>query len=334
VLKYSDLQQLRHFLYAKRRPLPKSAEEIIASDLYKAWWFYDAELFPGVVREGIFPKTMPLPARMLLRNCDLSNCDCLDIGSMEGLIPILMRKQGAREVLATDFNYHCYQKLLALASAHQADIRFKKVGLLYDLNRKIPDRRLRGFDVINVSGVLYHVFSPMHVLAGLRPLLKKNGIMIISTNVIDRDDCSMEFNESGKMQEEPNTFWYMSIHMLDYMIRYFQLLPLDYVLYKYPPSDAVRHAEGFDVYYLGVACRATTDRGAQFNDEWLSRSLTTSWEYRLCDQAMLEAQATSTVDYRGERGAVDLAQEIAREPPLQTAPTRRDTHCLLLEDPS
>src|SRR5207237_67553 len=84
-----------------------------------------------------------------------------------------------------------------------------------------------GFDLINLSGVLYHVFSPLHVLAGLRPALKKGGLMIVSTNVINRDDYSMEFNNSGKLQKEANTFWYLSIRMFDYMLRYFQLVPID-----------------------------------------------------------------------------------------------------------
>lgn len=86
-----DMRQLRHFLLAKRHPLPKSPEQAVASDLYKSWWFYDAEIFPGVIKDGIFPKAMPLPARMMLRKCELGNSECLDIGSMEGLIPILTR---------------------------------------------------------------------------------------------------------------------------------------------------------------------------------------------------------------------------------------------------
>ena len=85
---------------------------------------------------------------------------------------------------------------------HKVDYGFKRIGLLYDLAKKLHNPSQRGFDLINLSGVLYHVFSPFHVLAGLRPFLKKNGLMIITTNVINRDDWSMEFNNSGNLQSE------------------------------------------------------------------------------------------------------------------------------------
>lgn len=317
---------------ANRRQLPRTADEARAEDLYNAWWFYDVELFPGVVRKGIFPKDLPLPARMLLRNCNLQGSDCLDIGSMEGLIPILMRKGGARSVLATDFSYHCYEKMLMLMKVHNVDFDFKKIGLLYELSKKIPDQKYQGFDLINVSGVLYHVFSPMHVIAGLRPLLKKNGLMIVSTNVINRDDVSMEFNDKGKLQKEPNTFWYMSIGMMDYMLKYFQLKPIDYVYYKHSAADTVRFARGYDAGYLGVICRAVSDHGKGSNDPWLKNSIEQSWEYGLCDQKMLDSQPVSNMAYRGETSNFDLVQRLKERPPIEAAAAVEDTHLLRLAD--
>jgi 2-polyprenyl-3-methyl-5-hydroxy-6-metoxy-1,4-benzoquinol methylase len=326
------LHDVLQVLYAKLVSAPQSSDATRASHLFNQWWYYDAELFPGIIRDGIYPRSTPLLPRILLRKCNLSQCDCLDIGSMEGLIPILMKKQGACEVVATDFSYDCYGKLRALATIHNVDVKFRKIGLLYELAKKLSDRHLPGFDMINVSGVLYHVFSPMHVLAGVRPLLKKNGLIIVSTNVVDRDDCSMEFNEAGALQREANTFWYMSPRMLNYMLKYFQLSPIDCLYYKYPRTDEVRFSKSREAGYLCVVCRAVTDRGAQFNDEWLSRSLAGSWEYRLCDQAVLERQATSAISYQGERGPIDVAQEIARRAPLEAAPTRQDSHCLFIAD--
>jgi 2-polyprenyl-3-methyl-5-hydroxy-6-metoxy-1,4-benzoquinol methylase len=331
MLNFNNLQ----FSYrwrANRRQLPRTAEEARASDLYKAWWFYDVEMFPGVVRDGIFPKDLPLPARMLMRNCNLQGADCLDIGSMEGLIPILMSKGGARGVLATDFSYHCYDKMLMLMKAHNVDFDFKKIGLLYDLSNKIPDRRYSGFDLINVSGVLYHVFSPFHVIAGLRPLLKKNGLMIVSTNIINRDDVSMEFNDRGKLQTEPNTFWYMSIQMMEYMLKYFQLKPIDYVYYRHSAADTVRFAKGYDAGYLGIICRATSDHGESFNDPWLTDSILQSWEYKLCDQEMIDSQPVSNITYKGETAGFDLLRSVNERPSVVSAAAVEDTHLLRLAD--
>ena len=323
---------LYQFLRSKLRRPPRTADEATNSSFFKTWWFYGVELFPGVIRKGNFPDTMPLPARMLLRNCRLQGMDCLDIGSMEGLIPILMRKQGARSAVATDFNFHCYWKLAALAESHGVDVRFQRIGLLYDLSKKIHGVNSKGFDLINLSGVLYHVFSPLHVLAGLRPLLKKNGLLIVSTNVVERPDYTMEFNNSGRIQSEPNTFWYLSIPMLDYMLRYFQLAPIDCVYYKYPKEDQVRFASNLEAGYIGVVCRAIGDRGAQFGDRWLSTSINEAWEYLLCDQRMLERQAISNIGYTREHGQVSLSDFVGKHGSMGPARDSRDTHLLRLAD--
>jgi SAM-dependent methyltransferase len=74
--------------------------------------------------------------------------------------------------------------MAAVKHYYDVDFAFKELGLMYHLYNKFPSQ---GFDLINVSGLLYHVFSPLMVLSGIRPLLKKNGLIIVSTNVIYDD---------------------------------------------------------------------------------------------------------------------------------------------------
>src|SRR5436190_21309625 len=150
--------------------------------------------------------------RMLTRNVAVGGMECLDVGTMEGLIPTLLRRRGAGRVLAIDAVPHCERKLQAVASAYGVTFEFRTVGLMYDMHRKLADRG--GFDFINFSGVNYHVFSPMHCIAGLRPLLRRNGLMVIGTNVVNRGGYSMEFNDRGRLQAEANTFWYHSVPMM------------------------------------------------------------------------------------------------------------------------
>lgn len=323
---------LYNFIRAKTRKYPQSREEMLQWKHFTTFWYYDMELLPDVITRGQFPETMPLLPRMLLRNCNLKGADCLDIGSMEGLVPVLMCRQGAQRVLATDFNFHAYGKMSAVMKYYGVDFSFKRIDLLYDLAKKIASPKWPGFDLINLSGVLYHVFSPFHVLAGLRPLLKKDGLMIVSTNVINRDDFSMEFNDHGKLQTELNTFWYLSIKMFDYMLRYFQLVPIDCLYYKYPLKDDVRYAKDFDAGYLSVVCRAVSDRGTAFNDKWLNRSINESWEYLLCNQKMMDAQSSSDINYRAGNGAIDLSKHLRQSKPLEAAPHPHDTHLLRLAD--
>lgn len=316
----------------KVRKFPKSSEEMLRSKLYNRFWYYDIELMPNVITKGQYSDDIPLLPRMLLRNCDLKGADCLDIGSMEGLVPTLMCRQGADRVLATDFNYHCYRKMSAVMKYYDVEFSFKRLGFLYDLASKIASRRWRGFDLINLSGVLYHVFSPFHVLAGIRPLLKKDGLMIISTNVIDCDGFSMEFNNGGRLQSEINTFWYPTIPMFDYMLRYFQLAPIDCLYYRIPPKDSVRWVRDSNVGYVSVVCRAVDDKGAAFGDSWLSASVSASWEYLLCNQQMIDKQSRSKINYRNGNETIDLSERLSQIEPLEGAPSPRDTHLLRLAD--
>ena len=53
---------------------------------------------PGLITKGQYPDSFPMLPRMLLRNCDLRGTTCLDLGSMEGLMPVLMCRQGAKAV--------------------------------------------------------------------------------------------------------------------------------------------------------------------------------------------------------------------------------------------
>ena len=129
---------------------------------------------------------------------------------------------------------------------------------MYDLSQKLAADGT--FDYVNLSGVLYHVFSPMHTLASARPLVKKNGLFMLSTNVVNEQSDLMHFNTAGKLQTEPNTFWYPSIPLLEYMLRYFNFAPID-CLYSRHPSNSPLHVPGKECGFISIVCRAV-DRGA------------------------------------------------------------------------
>ena len=91
---------LYNFLYTRARRYPRTREAMLNWEAYSSFWYYSVERLPDIITKGIYPEKLPHLPRMLLRNCDLNGADCLDIGSMEGLVPALMCRQGARRVLA------------------------------------------------------------------------------------------------------------------------------------------------------------------------------------------------------------------------------------------
>jgi 2-polyprenyl-3-methyl-5-hydroxy-6-metoxy-1,4-benzoquinol methylase len=273
------------------------SQEQLAS-VINDWWYYSVELAPGVVTKGADTPRTPMLPRMMMRNCDLAGMACLDIGSMEGLIPALMARKGASRVVATDAIPHCAKKMDVLKAAYGVQFDFHQIGLIYDLSTKLAP--YGGFDFINLSGVLYHVFSPMHVLAGVRPLLKKNGLMVVSTNVIKRGDHTLTFNHQGSLQRELNTFWYHSVPMLDYLLRTFKLVPIDFLFCPHTEVNPNNFVPGLPSGYMSVVCRATDDVDGNEPDAWTAHMRRASWEYiGLCNNAMLDAQPVSQIRYTG-----------------------------------
>jgi 2-polyprenyl-3-methyl-5-hydroxy-6-metoxy-1,4-benzoquinol methylase len=126
-------------------------EDLIAS-VANDWWYYNVELKPGLITKGTHLPRVPMMPRMLLRNANLQDMDCLDIGSMEGLIPALMVRQGAKRVVASDALPHCEKKMNVVKDIYGVDFDFRQIGLLYDLSAKLKAEG--GFDLINLSGVL------------------------------------------------------------------------------------------------------------------------------------------------------------------------------------
>lgn len=213
---------------------------------------------------------------------------------------------------------------------------------MYDLNKKLRTWRTHSFDVINLSGLLYHVFSPLMLLVGVRPLLKRNGLMIVSTNVVADDSFTMQFNNAERLQEETNTFWYVSVQALDYILRYLKLASID-CLYI-PHSDiesSVRYITNVESGYLSVVCRANDDLLPSRDDSWMRKSAQQSWEYTgLIDWQACNQQAITNILYAGtierdllrdDTGTVDLLKALPCRT-IREAKKSSDARVLRLED--
>lgn len=321
--------------YRSGSSYPSTAEELRASELMAARWYYSVELLPGVVATGQYPHDVPLLPRLALRRCDVAGASCLDVGTMEGVIPTLLAKRGAREVLAVDAANHALGKLAAVRHYHGVDFDYRSVGFMYDLDRTLGDR---GFDLVNCSGLLYHVFSPLGLLGAVRPLVNRDGLVVISTYVTLDPDPVMEFNAGGRFWAEGNTFWILSVPLLDYLLRYMRLLPIDCL---HLPTAALsapwyeRLGRNFDfekdAAYVSVVCRAVDAVEA---DPWMQESMRTSWEWRgMVDWARAENRPRAEIGYRGDEaaGGLDLATAVRERPPVSTPASADDSHYLGLE---
>ena len=214
---------------------------------------------------------------------------------------------------------------------------------MYDLPDKLASEGR--FDFVNLSGVLYHVFSPLHTLASARPLVKKNGLFMHSTNVVNEHSDVMHFNTRGMLQGKPNTFWYPSIPLLEYFLRYFNFAPVD-CLYSCHPSDSALHVPGKECGFISIVCRAV-DPGAALpaHDQWARRSMLGSWEYTgLSKQRPSPPELDSAIGYDlpaalqgkvARDGSIDVylaVNELGHK--VVRAQREQDTYLLRLQDES
>jgi SAM-dependent methyltransferase len=332
---------------------PATTESLQESQLLNSWWYYTVELMPGVLAKGQYPDSIPMLPRMTMRRCDLRGASCLDVGSMEGLMSTLMARGGASRVLAVDGVDHCLEKMAAVRHYHGVDFDYRTVGPMYSLAEKLDGE---GFDFVNCSGLLYHVVSPLTVLTGLRAALKRNGLIVVSTNVIVDPAAFADFNDKGRLQVEPNTFWYLSTGLLDYALRYLKLAP---IAAAYQPHESMatewRMRTGKRSGYASVLCRAVDEILPTTDDEWMSDSAGRSWEYEwLVDWERAAAQPLSNIKARADHGgaredlgfsrwdrlrrkappAIDLTAAIEATPPVVAAARPADSHTLSLADRS
>jgi SAM-dependent methyltransferase len=178
-------------------------------------------------------------------------------------VPTLLAKRGARDVLAVDYSHHCLGKMEAVRRYHGMRFEYRSVGLMYRLHEQLHPR---GFDLVNCSGILYHVFSPLTLLAAARPLVKRGGLMLAAVPVTLDPGYTMDFNAAGRIHSDANTFWYPSARLFDYLLRYMRLAEVTRVSgdsqFPFEPvSASLEDLEGGNVYLCLLTADGTTTAG-------------------------------------------------------------------------
>ena len=202
-------------------------------------WYYNIELEKGRFTDGKPFKNLAL-TRKLLRNVDMKGKDCIDIGTAEAVIPVLLKRGGAGTVVAYD-RMDSSEKIRIVQDVYRADFEYIHSMLLPDLQTTLLNREgIKFFDLVVFSGVLYHLFNPLGLLALVRGFCKVGGLFLIETCVCHDPKEKLVFNAAGL--HGPN-YWYATTAWLDYALRMLGLEPLN-VTYFGPldPEEVCRMA--------------------------------------------------------------------------------------------
>jgi hypothetical protein len=217
------------------------------NELFDARWYYSIELEPGVFTKGHDHTNIAL-TRKLLRNVQVRGKACIDIGTQEALIPILLKRAGAGLVAAYD-RRDLTARIKTLRRIYQVDFHYLPDLQLRELPARLDrETQTRFFDLVVFSGVLYHLIDPFGVLALVRGLCKVGGLFLVETVAQQSPATTLIFNAKG--QTYPGSHYFMpTTAWLDYALRMLGLKPLQAVyLGSLAPHDHIR---------VAILCRST-----------------------------------------------------------------------------
>ena len=298
----------------KAPPLPQAGSDVDPAEYFEQYWYYSIELKPGQFTPGQNHRNLGL-TRSLLERCEVEGRRCLDIGTMEAAVPVLLSRRGAREVVGVDV-MNCDRKVAVVKHYTGATFSYHG-GLTHEKTAPFVRRRYGGnFDLVVLSGVLYHCFGPLHVLTTARSLVRTGGLMIVETfAALDKQEA-MFFNARGQLSPDPSTYFLMSVTLLEYLLRYLKLEPLDCVA-----SPAV-DVGGRPSARVAVVCRATNGQ-AVGEDPWMDagpgqidyRSLA-DWEAIDSSGGDPPAYGSPQSRFRNGLGGCEVARTVFESPPL------------------
>lgn len=294
-------------------PLPEPGEEVDPGKYFGQYWYYSLELAPGRFTPGQNHRNLGL-TRSLLARSEVTGRKCLDIGTMEAAVPVLMARRKAEPVVAVDV-MHCDHKVAVVKHFTGAEFSYHG-GLTHQKTAQFIRRRYGGnFDVVVLSGVLYHCFGPLHVLAMARSLVRTGGLMIVETFTAIDKQVAMFFNAGGRLSPDPSTYFLISVPLLEYLLRYLRLKPLDCVASPAVEVDGRRSAR------VAVVCRATNEVGDP-GDAWMEAAagevdyLTLiDWESIDSSGANPPAYGSPSSSFLDAGGSCDVTRTVFESPP-------------------
>ena len=150
-----------------------------------------------------------------MEGIDFAGLDVLDVGTMDGLIPFIAEKEGARRVVATDL----YDR-----KSFRLAWRIFNSNVRYEPNTSIETLISRhgpaSFDVVVMGGLLYHLMSPLRAFLIARTLLRTGGLLLLETVASKDEEPNLRFNLSGPVIDEYTTYFVASPSAVQGMARF------------------------------------------------------------------------------------------------------------------
>lgn len=223
-------------------------------------WYYQIEVDKGVFTSGNRHGNLAL-TRKLLRNISLEGAHCLDIGTQEAVIPILLMKNGAGKVVAYD-RLNKSEKIDFLKTKYDVEFDYISGIQLNDLPKALDEKGDRFFDVVVFSGVLYHMINPMGLLALVRGLCRLKGLFLIETAAVNSPEPQLLFNAGANLYTASSNYFVPTTGWLDYVLRMLGLRPLE--------AAYIERKDNIKTQRVAILCRSEEDAcPLDSDDSWI-----------------------------------------------------------------
>lgn len=170
---------------------------------------------------GRLPPPLPPNATLfgvmeLLQSIDVAGMRCLEVGPAHGLISIGLAMRGAN-VTAIDIGGKKPPQIKLAEEFFDVLIEYKPGVALADTTLEFAPAT---FDLIVCAGVMYHLLNPSDVFIRLRPLLKRNGLLLMeSAHAAKVKEPVLVLNTEVGMFAEPTTYFLPSASAIQGLAR-------------------------------------------------------------------------------------------------------------------
>lgn len=213
-------------------PSPQALDAILSSH----WWYHQMQLTDGRATPGRYGDNL-IPVAALLQHVDFHGMRCLDIGAMDGKMSFLMERLGGHPLAVDGVGK---ATVPALIEAYGSSVRYRSGVILERLPELAASEGL--FDFVLCSGVAYHVYSPLDLIANVRALLKTGGMALFETAALPDDEQMHMALNRGQHYQEYTTLWIPTTACFRYMLRFFAMRVLGESQLRTGDYHVVRHA--------------------------------------------------------------------------------------------
>lgn len=189
-------------------------------------WYHNFEWPDGTLTSGHKTSNSTV-VRHIFGGVDCSNRNGVDLGCMDGFFAVVMKRRGANAVVAFDRkdrtgNIEVVRENLGVDFTYRPRVHMDQV-------RPVLLEQFGGLaDVVNFSGMLYHMMDPFRGIGLVRGMVRRGGIVVLDTPALVSNDFFLYYNHDQKLYGY-TSYFAPTVAALQAMCEYMGLEVLDAV---------------------------------------------------------------------------------------------------------